>query len=111
MNINTLSKCTLLALIISTTSAYAEKLTIAVISDTQNYTDVTLPQPRGVNTFIQQMQYLADNKENKNIIFATHVGDVVQHGDGQFRTGIVGKYTLWNTRVEWDYANLALYSW
>ncbi len=103
-----LNRSLFLAGMLAILPAHAEKFTIAVISDTQNYTDVTLPQPRGINTFIQQMQYLADNKKNKNIIFATHVGDVVQHGDGQFRTGSIGKYTLWNTRTEWDYANLAL---
>ncbi|MFE8046573.1 metallophosphoesterase [Brenneria goodwinii] len=89
-------------------AAHAEKFTVAVISDTQNYTDVTLPQPRGVNTFVQQMQYLVDTRKEKNLVFATHVGDVVQHGDGRFRTGMVGQYTLWDTRTEWDYANLAL---
>lgn len=88
--------------------ASAEKFTVAVISDTQNYSDVTLPQPRGVNTFIQQMQYLADTKAEKKLAFVTFVGDIVQHGDGEFRTGIIGQYTLWDTRTEWDYANLAV---
>ncbi|WP_245426968.1 metallophosphoesterase [Pleomorphomonas carboxyditropha] len=88
--------------------ASAEKFTVAVVSDTQNYTDVTLPQPRGVNTFIQQMQYLVDSRKEKNLAFVTFVGDIVQHGDGQFRTGIIGQYTLWDTRTEWDYANLAV---
>ena len=27
------------------------------------------------------MQYLADQKAAMNIVFVTHVGDVVQHGD------------------------------
>jgi hypothetical protein len=90
------------------TPALAEKFTVAVVSDTQNYADVTLPQPRGVNTFVQQMQYLVDSRAEKNLAFVTFVGDIVQHGDGQFRTGIVGQYTLWDTRTEWDYANLAV---
>ncbi|EJF89142.1 metallophosphoesterase [Bartonella tamiae] len=88
--------------------AWAEKFTIGVISDTQNYTDVTYEQPRGVNAFIQQMRYIVDHKEDKNIVFVTHVGDIVQHGDGRFKTGIVGQYTYWDTRAEWEYANLAL---
>ncbi|MCG8707432.1 metallophosphoesterase [Brenneria sp. 4F2] len=96
------------AALIASGSAHAEKFTVAVISDTQNYTDVTLPQPRGVNTFMQQMQYLVDTRKEKNLVFATHVGDVVQHGDGRFHTGMVGQFTLWDTRTEWDYANLAL---
>lgn len=88
--------------------ASAEKFTIAVVSDTQNYTDVTLPQPRGINTFINQMRYLVDTKDQKNTVFITFLGDIVQHGDGRFRTGSVGHYTYWNTRTEWDYANLAV---
>ena len=88
--------------------AAAEKFTIGVISDTQNYNDITMAQPRGVNTFIEQMQYITDQKQEKNIVFVSHVGDVVQHGDGRFRTGIVGQYTYWDTRSEWDYANIGI---
>lgn len=88
--------------------AGASTFTIAVVSDTQNYTDVTLPQPRGVNTFVEQMQYLVDARDEKNLAFVTFVGDIVQHGNGQFRTGTIGQYTYWDTRTEWDYANIAV---
>jgi hypothetical protein len=88
--------------------AHAEKFTIAAISDTQNYTDVSKPQPRGIDTFIQQMQYLAETRTDKNLVFVTHVGDVVQHGNGQFRTGSAGAYREWNTHAEWDNANRAM---
>lgn len=92
--------------------AWAEKFTVAVLPDTQNYADATLPQPRGVETFVQQMQYLVDTREEKNIVFATFVGDIVQHGDGQFRTkaeeGASEPFRYWDTRAEWDYANRAI---
>lgn len=102
--------CTVL--LMATAPAWAEKFTVAVVSDTQNYSDVTLPQPRGVDTFIQQMQYLVDTREEKNLVFATFVGDIVQHGDGQFRTKVEGgaenEYRHWDTRGEWDNANRAV---
>lgn len=63
-------------------TALADKFTIGVISDTQNYVDNNKPQPASTNIYIQQMQYLADQKVSKNIAFVSHVGDVVQHGDG-----------------------------
>ncbi|WP_010336529.1 metallophosphoesterase [Sphingobium yanoikuyae] len=100
------------ALLAVAAPAWAEKFTVAVVSDTQNYTDVALPQPRGTDTFIQQMQYLVDQREAKNIVFATFVGDLVQHGDGQFRTSIQGgaenEFKYWDTRGEWDNANRAV---
>ncbi len=56
--------------------------TIAVIPDTQNYVDVTHKQPLNENFFISQTRYLADHVNDLNLAFVTHVGDVVQHGDG-----------------------------
>jgi len=56
--------------------------TIAVIPDTQNYVDVTHTQPLNENFFISQTKYLADHMNDLNLAFVTHVGDVVQHGDG-----------------------------
>lgn len=56
--------------------------TIAVISDTQNYVDVTHTQPLNENFFISQTKYLADHMNDLKLAFVTHVGDVVQHGDG-----------------------------
>jgi hypothetical protein len=57
------------------------QFTIAVIPDTQNYCDVTQPQPASIQVFQREMQYLADQKDAQDIVFATHVGDVVQRGD------------------------------
>ncbi len=60
--------------------------TIAVISDTQNYTDGRF-QPAsngvyGLPFFMDQMNYLATNASTMNLAFVTHVGDIVQNGDG-----------------------------
>lgn len=99
--------CVLATLCLGTT-AHAEVFTIAVISDTQNYTDASKPQPRGVNVYLQQMRYLADTQKEKRLVFVTHVGDVVQHGDGRFRTGKAGAYRKWDTHGEWDAATRAM---
>lgn len=91
--------------------AWAEVFTVAVVSDTQNYADITLPQPRGADTFDQQMRYLIDTQQEKNLAFVTFVGDIVQHGDGQFRRSIPdaeGEYSYFDTREEWDIANRAI---
>ncbi|MBL7326001.1 hypothetical protein INQ16_30920, partial [Escherichia coli] len=86
------------ALSVGIANADAQDFTIAVVPDTQNYSDITLSQPRGEATFIQQMQYLADQKDQKNIVFVSFVGDLIQHGDGQFRIapkdGAPGPHTV-----------------
>lgn len=56
--------------------------TIAVIPDTQYYVDGTKPQPFNKNIFLDQTKYLADHVSDLNLAFVTHVGDVVEHGDG-----------------------------
>lgn len=91
--------------------ALAEVFTIAVVSDTQNYSDITLAQPRGEETYAQQMRYLVETKADKNLAFVTFVGDIVQHGDGQFRRWIPdgdGRYDHLDTREEWDIANRSI---
>lgn len=100
-----------LALLASASTVWAEVFTVAVVSDTQNYSDITLPQPRGAQTFEQQMRYLVDSRQEKNTAFVTFVGDIVQHGDGQFRrarAGAEGQYDHFDTREEWDIANRAI---
>lgn len=59
-----------------------DPFTIAVISDTQNYDDATKPQPASLKPFLDETRYLASHKRELNLAFVTHVGDVVQHGDG-----------------------------
>ncbi|MGE4431976.1 MAG: metallophosphoesterase [Sphingobium sp.] len=101
-----------MGLLASALPAQAEKFTIAVVPDTQNYADASLPQPRGADTYIGQMQYIVDKQAEKNIVFTSFVGDIVQHGDGQFRTeaadGAQGSFRYWDTRSEWDIANRAI---
>jgi hypothetical protein len=81
-------------------SVAANSFTIAVISDTQNYTDygfqATLPPNR--DYFIAQTQYLANQKDDMKLAFVTHVGDVVQHGDGT--NGTPGN-TAYGAGAEW----------
>ena len=62
------------------------KFTIAVIPDTQNYTDFRYQKAAGFpfegREFIdEQMRYVADNARSKggDIVFATHLGDIWQH--------------------------------
>jgi Calcineurin-like phosphoesterase len=59
-----------------------DSFTIAVIPDTQNYVDHTRPQPASLQTFKAETGYLARHRRELNLAFVTHVGDVVQHGDG-----------------------------
>lgn len=66
--------------------------TIGVISDTQNYTDGRYQPASSSNSwqngvyglpfFKAQMNYLVNNVSALNLAFVTHVGDVVQNGDG-----------------------------
>jgi hypothetical protein len=79
--------------------------TIAVISDTQNYSDFTYPQPASINNFIAQTQYLASNMNDMKLAFVTHVGDVVQHGDGT--NGVAGN-SSYGAGAEWENAMEAL---
>lgn len=51
--------------------------TIALIPDTQKYTETSEYN----EIFDSQTKYLADNKASKHIVFATHLGDIVEHGD------------------------------
>jgi hypothetical protein len=57
--------------------------TIGIIPDTQNYSDGTYPQPLNKNFFKEQTSYLAQNVQQLKLRFVTHVGDVVQNGDGR----------------------------
>jgi hypothetical protein len=57
--------------------------TIGIVPDTQNYSDGTFPQPLNKNFFKEQTTYIAENVQQLKLRFVTHVGDVVQHGDGR----------------------------
>ena len=69
-------------------SLYAEPFCIAVIPDTQNYTNYSTNKDSSssysinqADFFYNQMQYIANNsiKNGGNIGFAVHVGDHVSH--------------------------------
>jgi len=77
------------------------RFTIAVIPDTQNYVDDTRQQPTSTNDFMAETSYLATHKNDLNLVFVTHVGDVVQHGDGT--NGTPGD-RKWGAGAEWDRA-------
>lgn len=112
-----------LLLTLAMSPALAEKFTVAVIPDPQGYNNVLANQPAASDVFIRQMQYVVDQRETKNIVFTTFVGDLVEHGDGVFfaRDGATvngsilvnpsqtsGTDRLIDTRYEWDSANRAV---
>lgn len=91
--------------------AQAEKFTIAVVPDMQNYNDVTLPQPRGQEEAAKEIQYIVDSRAEKSTAFVTFMGDITQHGDGQFRVKDAGQpdgFRYYDTRGEWDNAIRAI---
>ncbi len=60
----------------------SEFFTIAVISDTQFYNCGVVPQPTNLGIFLDQTKYLAEKRHELKLKFVTHVGDVVEYGDG-----------------------------
>jgi hypothetical protein len=56
---------------ITAITAFAENFTIIVLPDTQNYAS-WYP-----DTFSTQTQWIVDNRENLNIVYVAHVGDIV----------------------------------
>src|SRR5664280_838972 len=82
-----------------------DSFTIAVIPDTQNYVDYTHSQPVSLETFKQETGYLASHKRQMNLAFVTHVGDVVQHGDG---TNGTPDDVTYGAGIEWDMAKEAM---
>ena len=64
-----------------------ENFTIVVLPDTQYYSD-NYPW-----IFDNQTQWIIENKESRNIVFVTHLGDLVDH---------------WWSIEEWDNANTSM---
>lgn len=56
--------------------------TIAILPDTQDYADRNASEQRE-STFANITTWLADNADNKNIGFVTHVGDITQHAGSE----------------------------
>jgi hypothetical protein len=53
-----------------------ETFTIATLPDTQHYSD----SASRIVHFNNQTQWIADNHLSENIVLATHLGDIVEHG-------------------------------
>lgn len=56
--------------------------TIAIMPDTQDYADRNASEQRE-STFANITNWLAENSDNKNIGFVTHVGDITQHAGSE----------------------------
>ena len=95
-----------------------DRFTVAVIPDTQFYVDsgntlTTSPgytQPNANDSakyFKGETQWLADHKKALNLVFVTHVGDVVQNGDGT-SDGTTPLQTIFPVTAEWDRALVAM---
>ena len=57
-----------------------EEFTIAVLPDTQYYTE----QKKSNNSFfISQTKWIVDNYKKENIVYVVHLGDIVNRGDEQ----------------------------
>jgi len=75
-----------------------EKSMIYPMSDLENFTIIVLPDTQYYSEnypwiFDNQTQWILENKESRNIVFVTHLGDVVDH---------------WWSIEEWDNANTSL---
>ena len=55
-----------------------ENFTIVVLPDTQNYSQ-SYPE-----IFENQTEWIVQNENTKNIVFVTHLGDIVSHYDGYY---------------------------
>ena len=67
-----------LAFICTVAQGWAEQFTIAVIPDTQVYST----SDANMAGFTAQMNYIATNRVSRNIVFATHLGDMVNDNGG-----------------------------
>lgn len=57
----------------------AEQFSLVVLPDTQIYLDDDSPQPESGAIFQAQVDWLVENAASENVVFTTHVGDVVQN--------------------------------
>ncbi len=68
---------------------------IAVIGDTQNYYRVIAEG--GPDIFTQKIKWIADNVENNNTVFLTHLGDIT-----------LDYASLGELQTDWDHASAAM---
>ena len=83
-----LYKTTFFIIFIFAQQLFTQNFTIIGIPDTQYLVDVAEPYP---DIYDSQTQWIVANKNDLNIVYVAHLGDVVQHGNGQDQ--------------EWQYAN------
>ncbi len=82
-------------------SARAEVFTLAALPDTQSYV-----KSDALNLgFEAQTQWLADNAALSNIVFVTHLGDMVSDGGESVTEGVTA-YT--NNEAQWTRATRAM---
>jgi hypothetical protein len=60
-------------------AAQAETFTVAVLPDTQDYCNDNMEQNESINIFKGETQFIANNRAAMNIVFVSHLGDVVSH--------------------------------
>lgn len=63
--------------------AHAEKFSIVVLPDTQNYAN----EYAGWNIYLHQAQWITNNQVASNIVFVAHMGDITDDG---------GSQSMWN---------------
>lgn len=61
--------------------------TIALLPDTQKYVE----KQEYHEIFYDQTAYLASNNETENIVFVSHLGDIVEHGDNPDEWSVASK--------------------
>ena len=71
--------CAILLLLSAKAFAQSETFTIAVLPDTQLYTEEQ--GERNVSLFEAQTRWIVENYQKENIVYVVHVGDIVNRGD------------------------------
>lgn len=79
MNIRDLIGVLALTLNVCLTQAQQKTFTIAVLPDTQMYTEEEGERNRTL--FESQTRWIVDNYQKENIVYVVHVGDIVNRGD------------------------------
>ena len=84
-------KAALLTLVAASCGA-AEDFTIIVVPDTQNY--VSYMNDGMPETFTAQTQWIVENREALNIVFVTHLGDLVARGDSSEAEWLAAEHSM-----------------
>lgn len=85
----------------------ADEFMIAIIGDTQYYTDNTGINGQYIQGFKDQIDWIKKNRVDSNIVYVMGVGDVVDHGDhGKTVTGIDDSEWLLAKEVYYELENV-----